>query len=221
METDVNMLIRRSLAGDASAFEALFHQYKNLVFKTAFLMLGNADEAEDVLQEVFLEVHRVLPSYQASKGAFSTWLHRITVNDCISWQRKWRRSWKRGFMNLAAITQDTQNSPNATVPTQLTVPGHEQITEDLDSVRRVLGQISNKLRAVVVLRFYWDMSYADIAQAINIPIGTVKSRLNQALQLMRHSLDRTVSQDKFELDQLFGKTLNNTNYSQETEVKRP
>ena len=206
METDVNMLIRRSLAGDESAFAALFHQYKNLVFKTAFLMLDNADEAEDVLQEVFLEVHRSLPSYQAGKGAFSTWLYRITVNDCISWQRKWRRGWrdwKYGLMNLASISH----------PPELTVPGHEQMAEDLDSVRHALSSISKKLRAVVVLRFYWDLSYAEIAQASNIPIGTVKSRLNQALEIMRKNLQPTTVEQP-ELDQWLGQRP-----SQEQEIK--
>ncbi len=206
METDVNMLIRRSLAGDESAFAALFHQYKNLVFKTAFLMLGNAGEAEDVLQEVFLEVHRSLSSYQASKGAFSTWLHRITVNDCISWQRKWRRGWRRGFMNLASLSHYPEVS----------VSGHEQTTEDIDSVRRALGSISNKLRAVVVLRFYWDLSYAEIAQAVNIPIGTVKSRLNQALQLMRDGLTHKALSEQHELNQWL---THGPTHEQESKVK--
>ena len=65
--SEVLILIRRSLAGDDNAFAALFHQYKNLVFKTAFVMLGSRDEADDLLQDVFLEVHRSLSGDQATK----------------------------------------------------------------------------------------------------------------------------------------------------------
>lgn len=190
--SDVNMLIRRSLAGDEGAFANLFDQYKNLVFKTAYLMLGSTEEAEDVLQEVFLEVHRSLSSYQASKAAFSTWLHQITVNDCISWQRKWRRGWKRGVQTLISLSREHED---------IAAPGHEQDTEDLDSIREALAHISDKLRSVVVLRFYWDLSYAEIAQALNVPIGTVKSRLNKALEIMRDGLQVQAKPDAAGLDQ--------------------
>ncbi len=69
-------LIRRCQTGDAQAFADLFHRYKNLVYKTAYLMLDSADEAEDVLQEVFFQVHRSLSTFEPSKGAFTTWLYR-------------------------------------------------------------------------------------------------------------------------------------------------
>ena len=83
-------LIHRCQAGDEEAFAALFHKHKNLVYKTACLMLGSADEAEDVLQEVFLRVHKSLYTFQPSKGAFTTWLHRITVNHCLNRRRQGR-----------------------------------------------------------------------------------------------------------------------------------
>jgi len=81
-------LIQRSQSGDEQAFAALFHQYKNLVYKTAYLILGDAHEAEDVLQEVFIKVYRSLHTFQPKKGAFTTWLYRITINHCLNRRRK-------------------------------------------------------------------------------------------------------------------------------------
>jgi RNA polymerase sigma-70 factor (ECF subfamily) len=172
-------VIERSQAGDERAFAELFEQYKNLVFKTAYLMLDEPQEAEDALQEVFLRVHRSLRSYQPSKGAFTTWLHRITVNHCIN------RTRKRGLR----FTPITQVHPGH-MPRQ---PSPERRLDDEDAVARALRGLSVKLRAVVVLRYYWDMPYGEIAETLGIPLGTVKSRLNAALRALRTELEPSVS----------------------------
>jgi RNA polymerase sigma-70 factor, ECF subfamily len=179
--SEVLILIRRSLAGDDNAFATLFHQYKNLVFKTAFVMLGSRDEADDLLQDVFLEVHRSLSGYQASKGAFSTWLYRITVNDCLSWKRK------RRFLLFSFDEFRAESLPDAGRT-------HEEQTETADQVLKAMSHLSPKLRAVVALRYYRDVSYAEIATILSIPIGTVKSRLCQALELLRKHLTTNMAE---------------------------
>ncbi|MFN2157159.1 MAG: RNA polymerase sigma factor [Anaerolineae bacterium] len=172
-------VIERSRAGEERAFAELFGQYKNLVFKTAYLMLGEPQEAEDALQEVFLRVHRSLRSYQPSKGAFTTWLHRITVNHCINRTRKRHLR----FLPIAQVHPgDMPSQPS---------PGDR--LDDEDAVARALRGLSAKLRAVVVLRYYWDMSYGEIAETLGIPLGTVKSRLNAALRALRAELEPSVS----------------------------
>ena len=168
-------LIRRCQTGDEEAFAALFHQYKNLVYKTAYLMLDSADEAEDVLQEVFLQVHRSLSTFEPSKGAFTTWLYRVTVNHCLSRRRKRRLL----IISLEKVP-----------PLALTEhPSFQDRLEDEEAVRQALSQLSEKLRAVVILRHYLELSYAEIAQILNIPVGTVKSRLNLALKTLRKELE--------------------------------
>lgn len=167
--------IRRSQAGDERAFAELFDQYKNLVYKTAYLMLGEPQEAEDALQEVFLRVHSSLNSYRPSKGAFTTWLYRITVNYCINQTRK-RRLW---FLPIAQVHPGH-------MPSQ---PSPESRLDNEDAVARAMRGLSGKLRAVVVLRYYWDMPYGEIAQTLGIPLGTVKSRLNAALSALRAELE--------------------------------
>ena len=170
-------LIRRCRAGDEEAFAALFHQYKNLVYRTAYLMLDNADDAEDVLQEVFLQVHRSLSTFEPSKGAFTTWLYRITVNHCLSRRRKRHLL----FVSLEKVS-----------PLALTEhPSSQDRLENEEAIQRALSRLSEKLRTVVILRYYLELSYAEIAQTLNIPVGTVKSRLDLALKTLRQELGTT------------------------------
>lgn len=160
-------LINRVQAGDRQAFADLFEQYKNLVYKTAYLMLNNADDAEDALQEVFLLVHKSLSSFDPRKGAFTTWLHRITLNFCLNHRRK------RHPLSLDDI------SP---VPAS-EFPG-AQLAEE-EAVLQMTRALSGKQQAVVILRYYWELSYGEIAQILEIPLGTVKSRLDLALKTLR------------------------------------
>jgi RNA polymerase sigma-70 factor (ECF subfamily) len=169
-------LIQRCLAGDEEAFATLYHQYKNLVYKTAYLMLGNAEEAEDILQEVFLRVYRSLHTYRPSKGALTTWLNRITVNRCLKRRRK-RRSL---LLSLDRVPPSLLISPASSLEGRLT---EEQ------SIQGALRRLSEKLQVVVVLRYYQGLSYAEISQVLDIPLGTVKSRLNLALKNLRQVLD--------------------------------
>jgi len=170
------LLIRRSQAGDEEAFAELFHKYKNLVYKTAYLMLGDADEAEDALQEVFIQVYKSLPTFQPLKGAFTTWLYRITVNHCLNRRRKRR---------LFTLPLDKVS------PISLTKPASspESLMAEKDAIQRALDRLSEKLRTVVILRYYWELSYAEIAQIVDVPVGTVKSRLNLALKTLRRELE--------------------------------
>jgi RNA polymerase sigma-70 factor (ECF subfamily) len=165
--------IRRSRAGDTDAFAEVFDQYKNLVYRTAYLMLGDAHDAEDALQDVFWQVYRALGSYDPAKSAFTTWLHRITVNYCLNRQRQDR-------VGVATHPADWGSHPGHASP--------ERLVESDDSLHRMLGTLSEKQRAVVVLRFVWDLTYDEIAQILDVPLGTVQSRLHGALKAVRERL---------------------------------
>lgn len=162
-----------SAAGDEAAFADLFHQHKNLVYKTAYLLLDDPAEAEDALQEVFIRVHGALDAYDPARGAFTTWLYRITVNHCLNRRRGRRR---------AALPLDEAAPPRRANGHQR--PPEAQVEAD-QTIRRALAGLSEKLRAVVVLRYYWNLPYAEIAEVIDIPVGTVKSRLHLALATLR------------------------------------
>lgn len=166
-------LIRRCQAGSEEAFALLFDEYKNLVYRTAYLTLGDAADAEDILQEVFIQVHRSLDSYDPKRGAFTTWLHRITVNQCLNWRRGRHRAG-----SLDEVTDAAMTSANPML----------DLYAEGDCVRRALDRLSRKLRVVVILRHYTGLSYAEIAEAMDLPLGTVKSRLNLALRLLQEDL---------------------------------
>ena len=160
-------LIHRCQAGDDGAFATLFENYKNLVFRTAYLTLGNPLDAEDILQEVFLQLYRSMRNYDPARGTFTTWLYRITVNRCINIRRH------RGFFTLPL-----EELPESVLREQVL---SESQHADVDSVQHALGHLSMKLRVAIVLRYFWDLSNAEIAEILDLPLGTVKSRLNLAL----------------------------------------
>ena len=176
------LLIRRSQAGDEDAFAELFHKYKNLVYKTAYLMLGSTEDAEDALQEIFVRVYRSLSTFQPSKGAFTTWLYRITVNHCLNRRRK-----RRLFTLPLDRVSPTSSTEHTSSP--------ESPLAEEETIQQALAQLSEKLRAVVILRYYHELSYAEIAQILDIPVGTVKSRLNSALRVLRKELETAAETD--------------------------
>lgn len=167
-------LIKRCRAGDPNAFTLLYEQYKNLVYRTAFLMLDCSEEAEDALQEVFLRVHHSLNTYQPEKGAFTTWLHKITVNYCLNLRC-------RRLFNLIPLEGVPRTDTRLKYPS-----AEEQI--DQDDIQSSLQKLSPKLRAVIVLHFYAGLTYAEISQVLDVPVGTVRSRFNQALKNLRHTM---------------------------------
>ncbi len=167
-------LIQRCLAGEPDAFADLFEQYKNLVFKTAYLMLGSTEEAEDALQDVFLKVHQSLHTYQPTKGALTTWLHRLTLNHCLNQKRKAQLVTSPLDEVISLRTSDAAWT--------------EQMANE-ELLQQALRHLSAKQRAVIILRYYWDLSYQEIAQVLNIPLGTVRSRLNTAMKTLQRTLN--------------------------------
>lgn len=171
-------LIRRIQAGDERAFATLFHDYKNLVYKAAYLILDNRQEAEDALQEVFLKVHKKIASYDPARGSFTVWLYRVTVNHCLNRQRRHRRRPPTLPFDEAALNALSDGNPSP-----------ESLAGAHDEMRQALAVLSDRLRATVILRYYAGLTYAEIAEVMNLPLGTVKSRLNQALKTLRRELE--------------------------------
>jgi|WetSurMetagenome_2_1015567.scaffolds.fasta_scaffold192030_2 RNA polymerase sigma factor (sigma-70 family) len=161
-------------SGDTTAFEGLFRQYQRLVFRNAYIITGTREEAEDILQEVFVAVWNSRGTYDPAKGSMATWLHRITTNKCLEKHRK---------KSLPSIS--LENTPAvATLTDDMPVN-----REDYDMLLEALRRLDTKHRVVLVLRYFNDLSYDEIAYILDIPLGTVKSRLNQSLKLLRGRLD--------------------------------
>jgi RNA polymerase sigma-70 factor (ECF subfamily) len=159
---------------EEGAFADCFQQYKNMVYKTALLLLDSAEDAEDALQEVFMQVHRSRHTFDPTKGALSTWIYRITVNHCTSRRRK--SAWRSWITNRFGNGASPQH-----------VPSPEERLGDT-AVRVATQQLSDKLRTILILRFYNELPYEEIAEILEIPVGTAKSRVNFALVSLRQKL---------------------------------
>lgn len=175
-------LIEKWQSGDMSAFEALFQQYQRLVFKTAYLMSGSREEAEDVLQDVFVTVWKSSHTFNPAKGKLTTWLHRITVNQCMSKHRK-KQAPTFSLEKARMDGFDLVETRNSELPEELALSRLEY-----ERLIKAMNSLNGKHRPVLVLRYFNDLSYNEIAQVLDIPLGTVKSRINQALKSLRGQL---------------------------------
>ena len=162
-------LVRRYLAGDAQAFTSLVERHQARVFNVALRVLGNPDDARDAAQDAFLTVVRKLSQFRGD-AAFTTWLHRVTVNACYDMLRKRRRT---PMLRLARDEDDPM--PDLGPP----VPDHADATADTIDVGRALREIPDDYRIVLVLADVQDLPYEEIARVLDIPIGTVKSRVHR------------------------------------------
>jgi len=178
-------IIIRAQNGDREAFAILFEQYKNLVYKTAYLMLGESTEAEDALQEIFVQIYKSLSGFDPGKAAFTTWLYRVTFNYCLNHRRKKR-----------PITLPLEDISPAL---RSEFPGAQLAEEEI--LQQAIGKLTDKQRAVVILRYFWDLPYAEIAQVLDVPLGTVKSRIDLALKTLRKGIEGQES-DKGSVSQM-------------------
>src|SRR5262245_36226065 len=168
-------LIELCRQGDARAFARLVALHERMVFNLAARLLGDAEEAKDLSQETFLQVYRTIHRFEG-RSSLKTWIYRIVVNQCHNRQRWWRRRRKdqsRPLEDLSAC-EEAQMSSSA--------PGSGPF-EDVarrEQARRVqvaLNAISFDQRSILLLREVEGMSCEEIATALALPIGTVKSRL--------------------------------------------
>lgn len=165
--------IHDARAGDADAFRLLYDQYFSLVFHVAYHMLGDYQQAEDIAHDVFVRVYQRLALYDPAKGAFSTWLHQITVNLSINASK---RRWTDWF-SLDRAVAEGHDAPTPEPHALDTLLDDEAHTEVWEAVIR----LPIRYRTVIVLRYGLDLSYDEIATIIGRPIGTVRSRLSTAI----------------------------------------
>jgi len=176
-------LIRRFQRGQPRAFEALYDRYKDYVYRTAFFVTRNGGEAEEAVQETFLDVLRALPNYRVEGPArFETWLYRVTVNRCRSRMRRKRlpsADWDEIEERLEHIPSSHPNHNPEGVAVR---------RERAASLWQAVDQLPEAQRIVVLLRYQQGFSYGEIAQTLGISEGTVKSRLYYAHRKLKGRL---------------------------------
>lgn len=181
-EEDVQ-LARASAAGDHHAFEVLYHQYHQRVYSICLRMVRNLQEAEDLTQEVFLQIYRKIGTFRGT-SAFSTWLHRLTINTVLMYMRRRRR--RHAEMSLDAnelrvLGERTPSWPESEFP-----------IEPID-LERAINRLPAGYRIVFVLHDIEGYEHAEISQLLGVKIGTTKSQLHKARLQLRRILTPKVS----------------------------
>lgn len=178
------LLIRRAQSGDEGAFEQLLLAHQKSVYNLCLRMAGNPDDALDLSQEAFIRAWRALGQYQFD-AAFSTWLFRLTSNVCIDFLRKQKR---QQHMSLTATDEDESGEEFA-VPDPAPGPEEQAVhNERRQAVAQAMAALPGDYRAVMQLRAVEALSYEQIAEILDIKVGTVKSRLARARAQLRKIL---------------------------------
>lgn len=180
------LLIRRAQRGDADAFEQLLLEHQKNVYNLCYRMAGNPDDAMDLSQETFLRAWRCLDQYQFA-SAFSTWLYRLCSNICIDFLRRRRR---QQTVPLTFEDADGEEQTYA-VPDAQPLPEEKvELKLTRETLAAAMAQLLPEHRAVLQLRVVNEMSYEQIADVLDIQIGTVKSRLSRARNQLKKILER-------------------------------
>jgi RNA polymerase sigma-70 factor (ECF subfamily) len=166
-------LLNRCLAGDDSAWEALLRSYTRKIYNLCYRFTGRVEEAEDVTQEVFIKVFQTLKSYDAAQGSFSTWLNRVARNHLVDHYRRTRKD--RVTSSLEDELPAAQERPSP----HMEPTGQVESRERREILQLALDKLSPDLREAVILRDLHDLDYEEIALALKVPQGTVKSRINR------------------------------------------
>ena len=179
-------LITRAKKGDQDAFGQLVLAHQNKVFTLCVHMMGSREEAEDMAQEAFLKAWRSLDSFHG-ESSFATWMHRLTTNLCLDHLRKQTR---RQNVSVAVSLDDEE----ATLPEPVDHSGdpHEELerAERQRALTKGLQELPEHYRRPLVMREVSGMSYQEIADALKLDLGTVKSRIARAREALRKILLR-------------------------------
>jgi RNA polymerase sigma-70 factor (ECF subfamily) len=179
-------LVEQCRRGDAQAFARLVALHEGMVFNLAARLLGDGEEARDVSQDVFLQVYRTLGRFEG-RSSLKTWIYRIVVNQCRNRQRFWRRRRKDRSCPLETLTPADEARMNARQD-ESSPYDQMRLRERAQKVQQALLRVSFDHRAILLLKEVEGLSCEDIAGALGLATGTVKSRLSRARESLRASL---------------------------------
>ncbi len=169
----VGALLDRSVRGDASAFGGIVRANQSMVYSIAYSFLRDSALAEEVAQEVFLDLYRNLRRIESGAHLVS-WLRRVAVNRCIDYTRKRKRE---GLTPLDSAPEPAAAASHADPMAS-------------ERLRKLVASLPEKQRAIVILRYQEDMDPTEIAAELEMPVNTVKSKLHRALALLRGKMER-------------------------------
>ncbi len=174
-------IIARCLQGEDAAYTALYDKYAAYIYRLSYSLLQHREDAEEVLQDTFDYAFRKLRRYDSDRASFKTWLYQIAVSRS---HNKRRRKWLPTLsLNLDSNDGERISDTDTPAPDE-----HLLLTARQKVIWQALGQLSPKLRATAVLRYYEGLTYPEIGQILGIPAKTVESRMRLAHQALKEIL---------------------------------
>jgi RNA polymerase sigma-70 factor (ECF subfamily) len=177
------VLVDQAIAGDQKAYAELLDRYKDAIYFMLLKMVNNKSDAEDLTIEAFgkafKNIHQYTPNY-----AFSTWLFKIATNNCIDFIRKK----KANLISIDNTLEDQEGpitSPTAHLQSSNLDPEEQLIkVQNVQLIQEVVSRLKPRYRKLIELRYFKEYSYEEIAEELNLPIGTVKAQLFRARELL-------------------------------------
>lgn len=184
MKKNDSDLVKRAKKGDGKAYDELNRLYKDAVYSIIYRMVHNRQEAEDLTQEAFIKAYNSINSFN-EEYAFSTWLFKIATNNCIDFFRK--RKLRTYSMEKTVKYKDDEiqieyADPNPTAEKELLS------SEKSRMIKHAVEKLPEKYKTAIVLRHHEERSYEEIAEILNLPLGTVKARIFRAREMLKKSL---------------------------------
>lgn len=194
METDTGKrekereLIEKIKAGDGEAYYELVSEYRIRLYRKACSLLSNPEDAEDVLQEALVTAYKAIGKFRGESG-FYTWIYRIVINKCRDFQRSRRTKREEDIEPYQPMLSDDR----------ISLEKNLELSDDASYLIGKINGLGKKYREILLMRYYDDLSYQEIADAQDLNVGTVKSRLFKARELLKRAiLGNGLGEDYFE-----------------------
>jgi RNA polymerase sigma-70 factor (ECF subfamily) len=185
-------LVARSMGGDLDSFNQLVLRWERPIYALAYRVIGREEDARDVAQETFLRAFRALKGFKG-QAKFSSWLYRITLNLCRDWIRRERRTpVVQAPEGVDVIELAGESSPSETI--EELVSRHELGR----AVGKAMAQLPEEQRTAIILKEYHGLTFQEIADLLDCPLSTVKTRLYQGLTVLRKQLREAGVESTFE-----------------------
>lgn len=182
--SDDHHLIQECLDGNSAAFGELVRRYQDRLYNTVYRLLDNAEDAMDVVQDAFVNAYQSLESFKGD-SLFFTWLYRIAVNTAISQKRK-----RRVVLSIDA-TRRNETAIEPVDPSDLSRPGFAmEQAEQERKIQQALNRLSPEHRIVLIMKDMEGQKYETMAEILQVPIGTIRSRLHRARLELRELLEK-------------------------------
>ncbi len=179
MEQD-HELVKQCLTGDNLAWENLLHLHSRKIYNLCYRFTGRREDADDLTQEVFIKIFQTLKSFDPAQGSFSTWLNRVARNHLVDHYRRTKKDRVTSSLEETSVRIEEKPARGEHPIERL------EHRERHEALQAALEHLSPELREAVILRDLQDLDYAEIAQVLSVPQGTVKSRINRGrLELAR------------------------------------